>query len=185
MEIRPHRRLVISYEPPRFSDLVAISESVSIMYEHIGVAKFSYEMCAFTDVAVLRRMCDSLGLKLMIESGENAQSAASALSAGADFVIVRASEAHQYVGEPRVLVRSDSPAEVPSARLVGGVACDVHLVRGVRAGFPDSVIVCLTGDPVKAVKDGANYVVVGDEVLGAASPPDAARDLSEEFREYT
>jgi hypothetical protein len=155
------------------------------MYEHIGVAKFSYEMFAFTDISVLRNMCNSLGLKLMIEAGENVQSASSALACGADFVIVSPSEAHRHSGEKRVLVRADSAADVPPSRLVGGVACDALLVPGIRSGFPDSTIVCLTGDPVKAVRGGANYVVVGEPVLGAESPSDAARDLAEEFREYT
>lgn len=185
MEIRPHRRLIVPYEPPRFADLISVSESVSYMYEHVGVAKFSHEMFSFTDVSVLRRMCDSLALKLMVECGENRLAASAALAGDADFVIVKASEALHFLREKRVLVRAAVPDDVASARDVGGVACDAYLVQGVRTAFPSSVIVSSSGDPVRAVKNGADYVVVGDAVLGAESPGEAARDLAEDFREYT
>jgi len=185
MEIRPHRRLVVAYEPPRFTDLVSVSESVSDLSDHVGVAKFNHSMFAFTDVSVLRRMCDSIALKLMIECSGNPSAALGALEGGANLVVVRSSDLPHLPDKSKVLVRVDAPEDAVFASSCAGVACGGSFVQGVRVAYPDAVIFATSGDAVTAVKNGANYVVVGDSVLDAEDPGEAARDLAEAFRPYT
>lgn len=186
MEIRPHRRLVVPFESPHFSDLISVSEFVSFQYEHFGVAKFSSELFAYTSVPVLRRMCDSLGLKLMIDCVENCD--ADSL-VGADYVVIPPSRITSCRPErARLLVRcaGEQDAIIAACHPVSGIACDSSFVAEAKRGLQgEPLILSLSGDPVAAVKAGASLAVVGPDVFGAKDPGVSLRNLAEEFRGHT
>lgn len=186
MEIRPHRRIVVPFESPHFGDLISVSEFVSYNYEHFGVAKFSSDLFGYTSVPVLRRMCDSLGLKLMVDCVANCD--ADSL-VGADYVVIPPSRIMSCRPErARLLVRcaGSQDAIMAAVHPVSGIACDASFVAEAKTGLQgEPVILSLSGDPVSATKDGASLVVVGEKVFLDKDPESALRNLAEGFRQYT
>ncbi len=192
VDIRPYRRLAIPFEPPHFSDLVEVSDFVSPMYEHFGVARFGSDMFSYTSVSVLRRMCKSLGLRLLIHCKDPASSVRAA-GDGADFVTVAADSVHAVAAacssfpcKVLVDVRDEAVLELVRVSSAHGVFCDSSLVapsKGIL--LPGAVIFSSGGDPVSAVKDGADFVTVGADVFRSEKPDEALRDLAEQFREFT
>lgn len=186
VDIRPHRRLAVLFRPPRFNDLVDVSDFLSVMYEHVGVACF--DMFAYTSVAVLKRMCDSIGLKLLVDCPDVASSVRAAAD-GADFVTVRPSsipEAHCFRCEILVSVADDMGLELVKVSAAKGVYCDSSFVGRAAASLgPEYTVFSSGGDVVQAVKDGARFATVGDPVLMSKDPAHAARHLAEDFREFT
>lgn len=187
VDIRPHRRLAVPFKPPRFNDLVEVSDFVSFMYEHVGVAIFSSEMFSFTSTATMRRMCDSLGLKLLIEC-EDVASAVQAAADGADFVTAKPSSIPGVRPSCVVFVSvvDDMDLEFVKVSTAKGVYCDSSFVERATASLgPDYTVFSSGGDVVQAVKGGAGFATVGDLVLAAKDPAHAARQLAEDFREFT
>lgn len=191
MDIRPHRRLVVPFEPPYFSDPVSVSEFVADHSDRFGVAKFSASLFSYTTIPILRKMCDSLGLKLMIDCSLFDQDTVDrALASTVDYVIVSvAGMTDRLPGRARRLVRISGPQDAIMASLhpVSGVACDGSFVAEAKSGLQgDPFILCLDGDVVAAIKNGASAAVVDvAAILASPKPEDAFRDLAEAVREHT
>jgi hypothetical protein len=191
VDIRPHRRLAVLFRPPRFNDLVDVSDFVSVMYEHVGVASFGSEMFAYTSTAVLRRMFSSVGMKLLVDCSDASNASLSAAE-GADFVTTPVSLVNSVTavcsGRSRVLVRvvDDMDLEFVRVSAADGVYCDASFVARAKSSLPAGLVIFASGgDVVQAVKAGADFATVGDPVLTAKDPARAARSLAEEFREFT
>jgi hypothetical protein len=191
MDIRPHRRLVVPFEPPLFSDVVEVSDFVARAYEHFGVARFNSDMFDFLSVTLMRRMCNSLGLKLLVVcSGPDF--AVRAAADGADFVTAPVGDVHTVVsgvdGRSRVLVPVVSPMDLEMVKVssASGVVCDSSFVGKARAGLQaGSLIFSSGGDVVAAVKDGADFATVDPALVRSPDLPTAFRQLAEDFREFT
>ncbi len=190
MDIRPHRRLAVPFFPPFFSDLLALSDFISDMYEHFGVACFRSE-APFTGTPVLRRMCDSLGLKMLIECPDAPQALKAAVE-GADYVVVPSHSVNSVVsGRPRkcsvlVAVTNDFDVEMFRVSSADGVLCAPSWVAHLRGSLvPGTILFATSGGVVDAVKGGADFALVDEAVLRAPKPDRAARSLAEEFRDFT
>ena len=190
VDLRPHRRLAVPFFPPFFSDLIALSDFISGMYEHFGVACFRTED-AFTGTPVLRRMCDSLGLKMLVECPDAPQALKAAVE-GADFVVVPSDSIYSVVsGRPRkcavlVAVKDDMDVEMFRVSAADGVFCAPSRVAHLRESLiPGTVLFATSGGVVDAVKGGADFALVDGSVLHAGRPDRAARDLAEQFRDFT
>lgn len=193
VDIRPYRRLAVPFEPPYFADLVAVSDFVSPMYEHFGVARFGSGMFSYTSVAVLRRMCNSLGLRLLVNC-KDPDSAVQAAVDGADFVTTDTGSVHSVsiacspLSSCKVLVAVSDEMDLEFVKVSSahGVFCDSSFVGRARAVLPGgSIVFSSGGDVVSAVRDGADYATVDETVFRAKKPSDALRNLAERYREFT
>ncbi len=189
MDIQPHRRLVVPFEPPHFCDLISVSEFASAYFERFGVAKFSADLFSYTTVPVLRRMCDSLGVKLMIDClGSERDVVDEVLASEAHYAIIPPSCASSPGTAVRRLVMTSGPQDAILASLhpVSGIACDVSFVAEAKSGLHgDPVILSISGDALSAFKAGATMAVIGPDVFLNKDPLKALRSLASAIREYT
>jgi hypothetical protein len=191
VDIRPYRRLAVPFEPPHFADLVDVSDFISPMYEHFGVARFGSDMFSYTSVAILRRMCNSLGLRLLVNCRDPSSAIQAAID-GADFVTTGTDSIHSVstacspLCKVLVVVSDEMDLEFVKVSSAHGVFCDSSFVGRARTILPGgSVVFSSGGDVVSAVKDGADYATVDETVFRAKNPADALRGLAEEYREFT
>jgi hypothetical protein len=191
VDIRPYRRLAVPFEPPHFVDLVDVSDFISPTYEHFGVARFGSDMFSYTSVAVLRRMCKSLGLRLLVNCMDPG-SAIQAAADGADFVTTDTDSIHSVsmacASSCKVLaiISCEMDLEFVKVSSAHGVFCDSSFVGRARHSLPgDSIIFASGGDVVSAVKDGADYATVNETVFRDRKPANALRNLAEQYREFT
>jgi len=191
VDIRPHRRLAVPFDPPAFKDLLDISDFVSPNYGHFGVVKVMESTLSQVGVPTLRRMCAGVGLRLFVEC-EDPKVAARCASEGADFVSVGYRDARSVSSGPLVLARvlsavgTDMDLEYAKASPSDGVLCHASLVSAARRGLPGgSTVFCSGGDVIAAVRDGADFAVAPDCSYLDPDPASCLRALAEKFREFT